>query len=129
MPAEEIWMSKRYTAARYGNDAVEHADQALADMGAGGRQAMMDDLAEIELAFAQLLREGVPADDGRLAPLVARHRAWVGRMWGRECTPEAHAGLGEMYAAHPDFRQRYESIAPGLSDYLNAAIRAHSPAR
>lgn len=115
--------------ARYGTGAVDRADGALADMGPAGRQAMMDELAEIELALAHLLRDGVPAEDARVAPLVGRHRAWVGRMWGRECTPEAHAGLGEMYAAHPDFRQRYESIAPGLSDYLNAAIRAHSPAR
>jgi len=116
-------------AARYGSDAVERADTALAGMGEGGRQAMVDELAEIELALAQQLRAGVPADDARLAPLVARHRAWVGKMWGRECTFEAHAGLGEMYAAHPDFRQRYESIAPGLTDFINAAIRTHSRAR
>lgn len=112
-------------AARYGADTVERAERAQADMGTGERQAMMDELVEIELALAHQLRDGVAAEDARLAPLVARHRAWVGKMWGRPCTPEAHAGLADMYAAHPDFRQRYESIAPGLSDYVGMAIKAH----
>lgn len=113
-------------AARYGSDKVDRADAVLADMGEAGRQAMMDELAQIELALAQLLREGVPVQDERLALLVARHRAWVGRMWGRQCTHDAHVGLGEMVAAHPDFRQRYETLAPGLADYLKDAIRAHA---
>jgi hypothetical protein len=89
------------------------------------RQAALDDLAEIELAFAHLLRQAVPPGDARLAPLVARHRKWIGMMWGRECSADAHAGLAQVYKDTPDFRLRYEAIAAGLTDYLAAAIVAH----
>jgi hypothetical protein len=45
-------------------------------------------------------------------------------MWGRGCTPETHAGLAELYEAHPEFRARYETIAPGFTEWLAAALRA-----
>lgn len=113
-------------AQQYGKDAVERGAANVKGMDPARRQALMDELAEIELTMAHLLRQGVAPEDARLAPLVERHRAWVGAMWGRPCPPEAHAGLAEMYSAHPDFQVRYESIAAGLGDYLSAAIKVHS---
>ena len=63
------------------------------------------------------------AGDALLAPWIERHRAWVAMMWGRPCAPDAHRGLAAMYNSHPDFRARYEAIAPGFADYLAAAIQ------
>lgn len=110
---------------RYGTEEVTRSVVVLNGMSPAQRQAALDDLAEIELAFAHLLRQGVPPSDATVAPLVARHRAWVGMMWGRECPAEAHAGLAQIYRDTPDFRLRYEAIAAGLTDYLGAAIVAH----
>jgi DNA-binding transcriptional MerR regulator len=106
-------------AGLYGQEALTQSKAA----GQYNNPAMMDQLAEIELAVAALLRQGISAQDARLGPLMQRHRAWVSTMWGRECTPEAHRGLADMYTSHPEFRARYESIAAGLTHYLAAAIR------
>jgi DNA-binding transcriptional MerR regulator len=110
---------------RYGAEDVTRSTAVVAGMRPAERQAALDDLAEIELAFAHLLRQAVPPGDARLAPLVARHRKWIGMMWGRECAADAHAGLAQVYKDTPDFRLRYEAIAAGLTDYLAAAIVAH----
>lgn len=54
--------------------------------------------------------------------MIERHRRWVEASWGRECGPEAYAGLADMYL-HPDFRARYEAIETGFADYLVAAMK------
>ncbi|MGQ0610375.1 MAG: MerR family transcriptional regulator [Paracoccaceae bacterium] len=59
---------------------------------------------------------------------VEAHRQWVARMWGRECPPEAYAGLADLYEATPDFRARYQALAPGFGPWLSAAMRDHARA-
>ena len=41
------------------------------------------------------------------------------------CTDEILAGLGEMYTGDERFRQTFEKTAPGLGDFIAAAIRAY----
>jgi DNA-binding transcriptional MerR regulator len=108
-------------AGLYGKAAVDASKASLAQQHPA---VVMDELAEIEVTLASLMRLGVPAGDVQLDALIGRHRAWVAKMWGRPCPPEAHAGLADMYGAHPDFRTRYEAIAPGLTDYLVSAIKS-----
>jgi hypothetical protein len=45
-------------------------------------------------------------------------------MWGKPCPPAAYAGLAELYETHPDFRSRYEALAPGLADFLPRVMRS-----
>ena len=87
----------------------------------------MDELHDIEAAIIFNMQAGLAADTPENVALIARHRAWVSTMWGRACSPEAHAGLAQMYEAHPDFNQRYEALAKGFTAYICAAIRANSP--
>ena len=55
--------------------------------------------------------------------MIERHRAWVARSWRKDCTPEAYAGLADIYE-HPDFQARYEAIEPGFATYLTSAMRS-----
>jgi len=89
-------------------------------------EAHMRELQEIEAEIIANMQAGLAAEAPENAALIARHRAWVSTMWGRECSPEAHAGLAQMYEAHPDFNQRYEALAKGFTAYICAAIRARS---
>ena len=91
--------------------------------GGDDRAAQMAALKDIEGALVEQLKAGVGADDARLDPLIARHRAWVAQSWGRDCPPAAYAMLTQVYQ-HPDFVARYEALAPGFSDYLSTAMQA-----
>ena len=111
---------------RYGADMEAQIARSRSNMAGTSKEAMaaaMQDLEAIEQGLAEGLRRGVPAQSTSLDPMIERHRAWIARSWGRECGPEAYAGLADIYE-HPDFRARYEAIQPGFADYLTTAMRA-----
>ena len=116
----EAWL-----VGEYGPGMQAEIDRSRAHLaGDAPPPERMQELHDIEQALADRMREGVSPDAAELRPLVARHRAWVASMWGRDCTPAAHAGLAALYEAHPEFRARYETIEPGFTEWLAAAIRA-----
>ncbi len=80
---------------------------------------------EIDRALVALMERGVAPDSARAMDLAERHRQHITN-WFYECTPEIHAGLGEMYVADPRFRAHYEQIHEGLAEYLSAAIAANA---
>jgi DNA-binding transcriptional MerR regulator len=80
---------------------------------------------EIESRFAAALAAGAPADSPRSMDLAEEHRQHISR-WFYDCPPGVHAGLGEMYVADDRFTAYYERIAPGLAQYVSAAVRANA---
>lgn len=114
----EAWLIGRYGEGMGAEIARSRAHVS------GGAPERMRELHNGEQALAERMRAGVAADAAEVRPLVERHRAWVGSMWGRDCSPEAHVGLADLYEEHPDFRARYEALEPGFTEWLAAAIRA-----
>ena len=90
------------------------------------RKVLIDELKSVEEAWADAMRNGIPADSSALDPLLKRHRAWVSAMWNRPCPPGAYHGLAELHEGHPDFVARYEAIAAGFSDYHARAMKAYA---
>jgi DNA-binding transcriptional MerR regulator len=120
----EAWLT-----GRYGPDMEADIERSRAHLGGAPSPERMQELHDVEQAIADAMRAGTPADASELLPLIERHREWVASMWGKECSPEAHAGLAGLYEAHPDFRARYETIEPGFTDYLVAAMRRAARAK
>ena len=117
---------EKWLVDRYGGDMdawIEQSRKAMAEMSPDEMADAMKELVAVEQGLAEGLRRGIPPQAVSLDPLIERHRAWVGRSWGRECPPEAYAGLADIYE-HPDFQARYEAIQPGFANYLTTAMRA-----
>ena len=111
---------------RYGSDMeaqIERSRKAMSAKGQDEMAAMMKALEAVEQGLVEGLRRGIPPQAASLDPMIERHRAWIGRSWGRDCAPAAYAGLADIYE-HPDFRARYEAIEPGFADYLITAMRS-----
>lgn len=117
----EAWLLDRYGS--WMESEIETSRKAMADLTEAERAAHMQELQKIEEALAEALRRGLPPQSASLDPLLDRHRRWVGASWGRECSPQAYAGLADIYE-HPDFRARYEAIETGFADYLIAAMKS-----
>jgi DNA-binding transcriptional MerR regulator len=83
----------------------------------------------IEADLAVALSQGAPAGSGVVMAIMRRHWDWVGRAWNRAPEPGAFAGLGQLYLEVPEFTERYEAVAPGLTEYLAEAMRAFAMAR
>lgn len=117
----EAWLVGRYGPSM--EESIAASRKTMAAMSEDERAAAMRELEAVEQGLAEGLRRGVPPQATSLDPLIERHCAWVGSAWGRTCTPQAYAGLADIYE-HPDFRARYETIEKGFADYLTTAMRA-----
>jgi hypothetical protein len=122
----EAWLVGRYGEPTRASIAASRA--AHAQMTDANRAQLMEELKSLEQALAEGLRRGMPPDAEAVGGLIGSHRAWVATMWGKDCPSAAYQGLADLYLAHPDFRTRYEAIAPGFTDWLVAAMKAHSQA-
>lgn len=117
----EAWLVSRYGPQMQAE--IENSRRAMGDLTEEERAVRMGELKAVEDGLAEGLRRGVPPQALALDPLIERHRSWVAASWGRDCSPEAYAGLADMYD-HPDFRARYEAIETGFADYVIAAMKA-----
>jgi MerR family transcriptional regulator, thiopeptide resistance regulator len=120
----EAWLIERYGDQM--KASIELSKKAFAKMTQAEKDAMIAGLQPIEEALAEGLRRGIDPKSDVIDAQIARHKAWVTQMWGKPCTVEAYSGLADLYLSHPDFVKRYETIEPGFSDYLTAAMKAHA---
>ena len=75
--------------------------------------------------FVEHLAAGDPPTSEAAMALAEAHRQHITR-WFYDCSHEVHEGLADMYAADPRFRKTYDDQAPGLADYVAAAIHANA---
>jgi len=119
---QEAWLVERYGAG------VRRSIDAVKDVQKGWKQADFDaaqaEIAGIEAAFAKALADGLPADGSVVQALTARHRDWIARQWPHPVSRTAYENLATLYGEHPDFRARYEAQGAGMTEYLQAAMRA-----
>ena len=117
----EAWVTDRYgPAAQASMDAVKSAQQTWTQADFDRSQA---EIAAVEAGFVKALNGGLPADSEHVQALARRQYQWVARSWAQPVTRAALKGLADLYGDHPDFRARYEGLAPGLTEYLQAAVR------
>ncbi len=81
----------------------------------------------IEAGLADAMASGDPADGERATHLAEQARLHIDR-WFYPCSHRMHVGLADMYTADPRFKAHYDDRAPGLADYVAAAIRANAAA-
>ncbi len=120
----EQWLTDKYRGDM--PDRIAVSKRKYAEIGDAEKARLMDELIEVESAWAGAMRNGVPAESPSLDPLLKRHRAWVAAMWDRPCPPEAYAGLADLHLSHPDFVKRHETIAPGFSNYHAVSMKSYA---
>jgi MerR family transcriptional regulator, thiopeptide resistance regulator len=120
----EQWLVDRYGEGLVGE--IEAGRKRAAELGPEQVAERLAALHDIEQALAEAHRRGIPAGAPVLDPLLARHRAWVGEMWGAPCAPDAYTGLADLYLAHPDFVARYETIAEGFARFLSTSMKLYA---
>jgi len=119
---QEAWLVDRYGPEIHASiDAVRTAQKDWKQADFDRSQA---EVAAIEAEFMRALTSGLPADSEAVQTLTARHRDWIAKSWPQPVTRVAYENLAALYGEHPDFRARYEAQAPGMTEYLQAAMRA-----
>lgn len=119
----EAWLIETY--GRDMANRIAASKPAVADLPEGLEGAMAE-LERLESALAAAYEAGEPAGAAVLHDLCEDHRAFMSRLWGKPCPPDAYEGLGQMYLSPPDFVVRYERISPRFSHWLAKAMAAHA---
>ena len=113
--------------ARYGDQVKAQIDESwrrIGTMTKADADRVQAELAERDQEYAALLDAGVAPGDPRVQEVTARHYAWVCQFWTP--SPEAFAGLGDLYVDHPDFHARYDAIRPGLAEFVRDAMAVYA---
>ena len=119
---------EEWLVGNYGDQAAELIAEGKANLATVSKDRMAELKAEGNAAtdaLAEAFRAGRDAGDATNRPLLDRHRAWVSAMWGRVCPPNAYARLGDLYLAHPGFRENFDRLGDGFTDWLVSAMKTH----
>jgi MerR family transcriptional regulator, thiopeptide resistance regulator len=120
----EAWLVERYGPQAH--DWLANSQKRMDGFSAEEKQVAMDRLKRLETDLAEAFGRGLDPGSDAIEPLLAAHRQWVAYMWDRPCEPGSYVILADMYAGHPDFVARFDSLAPGFCTWLVAAMKAHA---
>jgi MerR family transcriptional regulator, thiopeptide resistance regulator len=110
---------------RWGNTpAYKESARRIQQYGPGDWEAIRTESEAIYGRLAQLMQQGMEANDPAVQAAVEDHRAHLER-WFYPCSKQMHHGLGEMYVGDPRFAASLDKVAPGFARFLRDAI-AHS---
>lgn len=120
---------EQWLVESYGDSMRQGIEASKAHWSKAGPEAMkaaFDEGQAAEAEVAERFLAGTEPGSPELDPLFDRHRAWVARMWDRECGREGYAGMADMYLAHPDFRTHFDKRGAGFADWLTTAMKAYA---
>ena len=110
---------------KYGDETVDRANAnvlSLTQEEYGQWQALGE---EILSALAAAVREKHSPSDKEGQRIARLHRQWLSYSW-ETYTPQAHAGLAQMYTADERFTAYYDKEEPGCAAFLRDAILAYT---
>jgi DNA-binding transcriptional MerR regulator len=106
-----------------GTEVYKESARRTQQYGAEDWEAIRAESEAIYARLAQLMQQGMAANDPAVQAAVADHRAHLER-WFYPCSRQMHHGLGELYVGDPRFAANLDKVAPGFARYLRDAIAA-----
>lgn len=83
-----------------------------------------EEAGEINQRLADLFTAGAGAEHEDCMDVAEQHRLHIDH-WFYPCSPEMHAGLGEMYVADPRFTKFWDDFQPGLAEFVRDTFLAN----
>lgn len=104
-------------------DAYKESEQKHAALSPKEKQAVMDDMDSLILAFSKQV--GADAADPKVQKLVKKWQQHITDNHYR-CTDEILQSLGDMYVGDPRFTQNLDRFAPGTAQLISDAIALYT---
>jgi DNA-binding transcriptional MerR regulator len=115
---EQAERYRREAREMYGEARVEESERRLRQLSKAEWDAIRAEGDEVTRSMAALMDRA--PDDAEVQEVVARHRAWIEHFY--PVSADGYRGLAQTYTSHPEFRAFYDRYAPGLADFLAAAM-------
>jgi len=109
---------------KYGDEAYESSKKQWMNLTEEQYNELQKTEEEMFAALEKGMANGDPA--GEEAQRAAElHRKWLTFHWGHY-SPEAHAGVAQMYVDDERFAAYYDKKKPGLAAFLRDAVRMYT---
>lgn len=110
---------------KYGDAVVEDSNAKLKGMREADWKKAERLSALINETLKEALKTGDPASEAA-QEACDLHRQWICLFWKDGMySKAAHLGLAEMYCADARFKEYYEAIAPGATEFLLEAMKIY----
>lgn len=106
---------------KYGDEAVDRSNANILALTEAEYQQWKDLGEEIITALTHAVENGENPTGAEGQRIAALHRRWLSYSW-EAYTPQAHAGLGQLYTADERFTAYYDKAVPGCAAFLRDAI-------
>jgi DNA-binding transcriptional MerR regulator len=112
---------RREAEERWGSDKVARSENITKGWSKGRLEEIKREGDAINRALVLCMGEGPESAEAQAA--VARHYAHIIQFYDPSWPLlSIYRGLGQMYVDDPHFRQNYEKYAPGLAEFMRAAM-------
>jgi MerR family transcriptional regulator, thiopeptide resistance regulator len=120
----EIEKVKAEAKARWGRtEAYAQSQKRVAQMSREDWAKVTAEVGAVDQAAAEAMKRGEAPDSASTQAIMTRKFESLRAFY--EPSLEMFSDLGRMYAEDERFKKRYEDIAPGLAEYLRAAMAAY----
>lgn len=125
------WLGDEYAAEAEqrwgGTDAWRQSQERTAHMGKEDWQRVKAESDALETDLAEAMSDGAEPGGPRANALAERHRAGIEEFY--DCSYDMQCALAAMYRDDERFRRHYDTVAPGLAQYLCDVITANAERR
>lgn len=106
---------------RWGNTEAYHQSAArISKMSKKDMNELKAKGKEFVQRLAKVVQSGAAVDSPEMQKMVAEH--YAGIQFFYDCPLDMYRNLGEMYVQDPRFTKYYDTVQPGLAQYLRDAI-------
>ena len=112
---------------KYGDEEADRANACVLALTQEEYEAWKALGGEIHAALAAAVGAGADPAGPEGQRIAQLHRRWLSYSW-EAYTPQAHAGLAELYVSDPRFTAYYDREVSGCAAFLRDAVRAYTGA-
>lgn len=109
---------------RWGEEAVEKSSQTIAALGKDGQHALSEQMNHIFRTLSGVRH--LPADSPEVMEQIEGYYRFLNDNFGYHYSPEAFAGLGQLYVNDSRFTENIDHFGEGLSVFLSQAMEYFS---
>lgn len=106
---------------KYGEDVVQKSNEKFATLSRADFEQMEQTGERIRSLLEHAVLSGADPSQEKGREIASLHKTWLGFTWPNY-SPEAHAGLVQMYVEDERFTKYYDHQVEGCAKFLQAAV-------
>lgn len=105
---------------KWGQEAVKHSEKHLKKLTKADFDHLKNDFNALNTTLAEVV--SLAPGHARVQQLLAQHYGYIAQFWGKKPSPEAYAGLGELYVSDERYTTQNGLPNPEFAQFMKEAM-------